>query len=69
MKDSVYLTPGRASQKKVLQGKAFVETVPSEIFAKKILRIGGFEKLSFFESAILESFLLHPHENQSKVLG
>jgi hypothetical protein len=30
------------------------------------LRIGDFEKLSFFESVIL---LLHFHENQSKVLG
>ena len=33
-------------------------------FSQKILRIGDFEKLSFFEF-----FLLHSHENQSKVLG
>jgi hypothetical protein len=38
------------------------------------LRTGDFEKLSFFESAILISFpkkknLLHSHENQSKLLG
>ena len=36
----------------------------------KILRIGGFENLSFFWSAILNFFfkkkMLHPHENQSK---
>ena len=38
-------------------------------FHKKILRIGDFEKLSFFESAILNFFLLLLHENQSKVLG
>ena len=31
----------------------------------EILKIGDFEKLTFFELAIL----LHPHENQSKVLG
>jgi hypothetical protein len=43
-------------------------------FCDKTLRIGGFEKLSFFESAILDFFfkkiffLLHPHENQSKFL-
>ena len=35
-------------------------------FLKKILRIGGIEKLSFFESALLDFFLLHFHENQSK---
>ena len=40
----------------------------------KNLRIGDFEKLSYFESAILDFFfqiffLLHPHENQSKLLG
>jgi hypothetical protein len=39
------------------------------------LRIGDFEKLSFFESGTLiwifskKNFLLHFHENQSKVLG
>ena len=42
------------------------------------MRIGDFEKLSFFESAILiyffsilffNFFLLHPHKNQSKLLG
>ena len=39
------------------------------------LRIGDLEKLSFFESAILEFFfkkglkLLHPHEYQSNLLG
>ena len=44
-------------------------------FSQKNLRIGDFEKLSFFESAILEFFskkklfLLNPHENQSKLLG
>ena len=45
-------------------------------FSQKILRIGDFEKLSFFESAILDFFfqkkkkiLLHPHENWSKFLG
>ena len=45
-------------------------------FSQKFLRIGDFEKLSFFESAILDYFLskkkeilLHPHENQSKLLG
>ena len=44
-------------------------------FSRNFLRIGGFEKLSFFESAILDLFfqqrifLLHPHEYQSKVLG
>jgi hypothetical protein len=32
---------------------------------KKILRIGGFENLSFFEWAILNFFLLHFHENKS----
>jgi hypothetical protein len=37
--------------------------------SRKILRIGGFEKVSFFESAILEKKMLHPHENQSKFLG
>ena len=37
-------------------------------------RIGGFEKLSFFESAILnffcqkDFFLLHPLENQSQIM-
>ena len=35
---------------------------------EKILSIGRIEKLSFFESAILEFFLLHSHENQSKCL-
>ena len=30
------------------------------------LRIGDFEKLSFFESAILK---IHLHENESKLLG
>ena len=34
-------------------------------FCEKILRIGGVEKLSFFESAIWNFFLLHPNENQS----
>ena len=42
-------------------------------FHKNILKVGDFEKLSFFESAILflffkknnAFFLLHPHENQS----
>ena len=38
-----------------------------EIFTKKNLRIGNFEKLSFFEYAILD-FLLHPLQNQSKLL-
>ena len=42
-------------------------------FSQKILRIGDFEKLSFFELAILIFFskkkLLHFHENQSKVFG
>jgi hypothetical protein len=45
-------------------------------FSQKNLRIGDFEKLSFFESAILDFyfskkklFLLHPHENLSKFLG
>jgi hypothetical protein len=33
------------------------------------MRIGDFEKLSFFESAILEFFLLQPRENQAKLLG
>ena len=41
--------------------------------SKIILRIGDFEKLSFFESAILDFFfqkkMLHFNENQSKVLG
>ena len=37
-------------------------------FHKKISRIGDFENLSFFESAILDFFLLHSHENQSKFL-
>ena len=41
-----------------------------EIFTKiYLLRIGDFEKLSFFEIAIFNVFLLHFHENQSKVLG
>ena len=32
--------------------------------------IGDFEKLSSFELAILDFFFaLHPHENQSKLLG
>ena len=46
-----------------------------EIFEKKILRIGGIENLSFFQSAIVDFFfpkkkifLLHSHENQSKCL-
>jgi hypothetical protein len=46
------------------------------IFQRKILRIGEFEKLSFFGSAILIFFFqkkkknwLHSHENQSKLLG
>jgi hypothetical protein len=34
-------------------------------FHNFFLRIGDFEKLSFFELAIL----LHPHENQSKLLN
>ena len=42
-------------------------------FSQNNLRIGDFEKLIFFESAILAIFfkkkMLHPHENQSKVLG
>ena len=46
-------------------------------FSQKFLRIGDFEKLSFFESAILDFFfqkkqqlfLLHLHENQPKLLG
>jgi hypothetical protein len=33
------------------------------------LRNGGFEKLSFFELAIFNLFLLHPHENWSNILG
>jgi hypothetical protein len=43
-----------------------------EIFAK-ILRIGGVDKLSLCESAIMIFFsiffLLHPHESQSKFIG
>ena len=38
-------------------------------FHKKILRIGDFEKCCFFESAILNFFLLFPHENKSKFIG
>jgi hypothetical protein len=43
-------------------------------FSQKFLRIGDFEKLSCFESAILKFFfdfffLLHFNENQSKLLG
>ena len=46
-------------------------------FHRNFLRIDDFEKLSFFESAILEKnfqkkpklFLLNPHENHSKLLG
>ena len=42
-------------------------------FHKKFLRIGDFEKFNFVESTILELIffflLLHPHENQSKLLG
>ena len=37
-------------------------------FHKKKMRIGDFKKLILFLLAILE-FLLHPHENQSKLLG
>jgi hypothetical protein len=32
-------------------------------FSKNVLRIGDFEKLSFFESAILDFFFLDPYEN------
>jgi hypothetical protein len=38
-------------------------------FTNFFCQIGNFEKLSFFESAILKFFLLHSHENQSKLLG
>ena len=38
-------------------------------FREKILRIDGFEKRSFFESAVLEIFFAKSHEKQSKVLG
>ena len=42
-------------------------------FHEKILRIGGVENLSFFESAILIFFfkknLLHSNENQSSFIG
>ena len=38
-------------------------------FSEFFLRIVDFEKPIFFESAILEFVLLHPHENQSKLLG
>ena len=44
-------------------------------FHKKILRIGDFEKCTFFESAILNFFfqkilfLLHSHENSQKFIG
>ena len=37
-------------------------------FLKKILRIVGFEKLSFFELAILNFFLLRPHEKHSQIM-
>ena len=37
-------------------------------FLKKILRIGDFENLSFFEFAIL-IFLLYSHEKKSKFIG
>jgi hypothetical protein len=37
--------------------------------SQSVMRIGDFEKLSFFKSAILIFFLLYPHENQSKLLG
>ena len=36
-------------------------------FSQKISRFGDFEKLSFFELAILNLFLLHPHGNQSQI--
>jgi hypothetical protein len=40
-----------------------------EIFVKKKLRIDGFEKLSFFESAILEkNILLHPMKSSQSFL-
>ena len=43
------------------------------IYVSLPLRMGGFEKISLFELAILEKkynfFLLHPHKNQSKFLG
>jgi hypothetical protein len=32
------------------------------------MRIEGIKNLSCFESAILNFFLLHPHENQSKFI-
>ena len=38
-------------------------------FREKILRIGDFENLSFFESPILIFFLLHSYENQSIIIG
>ena len=44
-------------------------------FSQIFLRIDDFGELSFFELSILEFFfqkkyfLLHPHKNQSKVLG
>ena len=37
-------------------------------FLKKILKIGDFENLSFFEFAIL-IFLLYSHEKKSKFIG
>ena len=38
-------------------------------FREKILKIGVFEKWAFFDSAILNFFLLHSHENQPKFIG
>ena len=38
-------------------------------FHKHFLRIVDFDKLSFLELAVLDFCLLHPHENQSKLLG
>jgi hypothetical protein len=39
-------------------------------FSQKNLRIGGFEKHSFFKSAILKKkiFLLDPYQNQSQIM-
>ena len=38
-------------------------------FGEKLLRIVGLKNLSFFESAILIFFLLHPHLNQAQNMG
>jgi hypothetical protein len=37
-------------------------------FHKTILRIGDFEKQPFWKTAILDFFLLDPHENQSQIM-